>query len=87
MVVKAYTTRVGGDPFPTEPSDEWGVKLRDIGREFGVTTGRKRRCGWLDLQVVRYSAAVNSYVSRKSEQGREIGDSLFPPAFEVRTPN
>jgi adenylosuccinate synthase len=62
-VVKAYTTRVGGGPFPTELSDEWGVKLQDIGREFGVTTGRKRRCGWLDLQVVKYSAAVNSYTA------------------------
>jgi adenylosuccinate synthase len=59
-VVKAYTTRVGGGPFLTELSDEWGVKLQDIGREFGVTTGRKRRCGWLDLHVVKYSAAVNS---------------------------
>ena len=62
-VVKAYTTRVGGGPFPTEIEDEWGVKLQDIGREFGVTTGRKRRCGWLDLHVVKYSAAVNSYTA------------------------
>lgn len=62
-VVKAYTTRVGGGPFPTELTDEWGVKLQDIGREFGVTTGRKRRCGWLDLCVVKYSADVNSYTA------------------------
>ncbi|KAH8600748.1 Adenylosuccinate synthetase [Bisporella sp. PMI_857] len=60
-VVKAYTTRVGGGPFPTEALNEDGDKLQQIGREFGVTTGRKRRCGWLDIPVVRYSAAVNSY--------------------------
>jgi adenylosuccinate synthase len=52
--------RVGGGPFPTELTDEFGEKLQNIGREFGVTTGRKRRCGWLDLHVVKYSAAVNS---------------------------
>ncbi|KAI9744132.1 MAG: hypothetical protein M1818_002284 [Claussenomyces sp. TS43310] len=60
-VVKAYTTRVGSGPFPTEALDEYGNKLQEIGREFGVTTGRRRRCGWLDIPVVRYSAAVNSY--------------------------
>ena len=62
-VVKAYITRVGGGPFPTELTDEWGVNLQDIGREFGVTTGRKRRCGWLDLCVVKYSIDVNSYTA------------------------
>ncbi|RVX67939.1 hypothetical protein B0A52_08544 [Exophiala mesophila] len=67
-VVKAYTTRVGSGPFPTEldeaisPVDaEYGERLQRIGREFGVTTGRKRRCGWFDLVLVRYSAAVNCY--------------------------
>lgn len=60
-VVKAYTTRVGGGPFPTEQLNEEGERLQSIGREFGVTTGRKRRCGWLDLVVVKYSAQVNSY--------------------------
>lgn len=53
-VVKAYTTRVGGGPFPTEDLGEVGTKLQEIGREFGVTTGRRRRCGWLDLVVVKY---------------------------------
>jgi len=62
-VVKAYTTRVGGGPFATEDTQEIGTKLQDIGREFGVTTGRKRRCGWLDLVVVQYSSAVNHYTS------------------------
>ncbi|KAI9676276.1 MAG: hypothetical protein M1829_003105 [Trizodia sp. TS-e1964] len=60
-VVKAYTTRVGAGPFPTEQLSEAGEQLQTIGREFGVTTGRKRRCGWLDLVVVKYSAAVNHY--------------------------
>jgi adenylosuccinate synthase len=60
-VVKAYTTRVGGGPFPTEDLGEVGTKLQKIGREFGVTTGRPRRCGWLDLVVVKYSTAINHY--------------------------
>jgi len=60
-VVKAYTTRVGGGPFPSEQLNEVGEKLQSIGREFGVTTGRKRRCGWLDLVVVKFSNAINWY--------------------------
>ncbi|KAG6034624.1 hypothetical protein E4U41_006470 [Claviceps citrina] len=60
-VVKAYTTRVGGGPFKTEDLEEAGTKLQDIGREWGVSTGRKRRCGWLDLVVLKYSTAVNHY--------------------------
>jgi len=62
-VVKAYSTRVGSGPFPSEQLNEVGEKLQNEGREFGVTTGRKRRCGWLDLVVVRYSAAVNHYTA------------------------
>lgn len=54
-VVKAYTTRVGGGPFATEDLGEAGTSLQEIGREWGVTTGRRRRCGWLDLVVVKYS--------------------------------
>jgi len=61
--VKAYTTRVGGGPFPTEDLEEAGTKLQEIGREFGVTTGRRRRCGWLDLVVVKYSTAINHYTA------------------------
>ncbi|KAK4996961.1 Adenylosuccinate synthase [Elasticomyces elasticus] len=62
-VVKAYTTRVGSGPFPTEQLNETGEKLQSVGREFGVTTGRKRRCGWLDLVVVKYSHEVNDYTA------------------------
>jgi adenylosuccinate synthase len=58
-VVKAYTTRVGEGPFPTELLDETGEELRKAGHEFGATTGRPRRCGWFDAVVARYSAMVN----------------------------
>ena len=58
-VVKAYTTRVGGGPFPTELPDPLGQRLRDLGGEYGATTGRPRRCGWFDAVVVRYAARVN----------------------------
>ncbi len=58
-VVKAYTTRVGSGPFPTELKDDTGEMLRREGGEFGATTGRPRRCGWFDAVVARYSAMVN----------------------------
>jgi adenylosuccinate synthase len=58
-VTKAYATRVGEGPFPTELSDETGEAMRRIGCEFGTTTGRPRRCGWLDLVALRYAARVN----------------------------
>jgi len=60
-VVKAYTTRVGEGPFPTELSDDIGCEIADRGGEFGTTTGRSRRCGWLDLVVTRYSHSVNGF--------------------------
>ncbi|CAK5271036.1 unnamed protein product [Mycena citricolor] len=60
-VVKAYTTRVGGGPFPTEQLNEVGELLQNVGREVGVTTGRPRRCGWLDLVVLRHSCLINGY--------------------------
>ena len=58
-IVKAYTTRVGSGPFPTELLDEDGEKLRTIGGEVGVTTGRARRCGWYDAPIARYAVRVN----------------------------
>ncbi|MCU1676842.1 MAG: adenylosuccinate synthase, partial [Frankiales bacterium] len=58
-VVKAYTTRVGSGPMPTELLDDAGEKLRQDGGEFGTTTGRPRRCGWYDAPVARYSARIN----------------------------
>ena len=58
-IVKAYTTRVGAGPFVTELTDETGDYIQERGKEFGATTGRRRRCGWLDLAVVRDSARLN----------------------------
>ncbi|MFY8005051.1 MAG: adenylosuccinate synthase, partial [Chitinophagaceae bacterium] len=58
-VTKAYCTRVGGGPFPTELFDETGEELRKIGNEFGATTGRPRRCGWIDLIALRYACMIN----------------------------
>jgi adenylosuccinate synthase len=58
-IAKAYTTRVGEGPFPTELHDELGEEIRAKGREFGTTTGRPRRCGWFDAAIARYAARVN----------------------------
>jgi adenylosuccinate synthase len=58
-VTKAYSTRVGGGPFPTELLDATGQKIREIGREYGTTTGRPRRCGWFDAVAVRYTARLS----------------------------
>jgi adenylosuccinate synthase len=58
-IFKAYCTRVGGGPFPTELLDAEGEKLRRVGHEFGSTTGRPRRCGWLDLPALKYAIMIN----------------------------
>jgi len=58
-VMKAYTTRVGFGPFPTEFDEEFGNHIRNLGSEYGSTTGRPRRCGWLDILIARYAAQVN----------------------------
>ena len=58
-IFKAYTTRVGSGPFPTELFDEVGEKIAKVGHEFGATTGRPRRCGWLDLVALKYSVQIN----------------------------
>ena len=58
-MVKAYTTRVGEGPFPTELRDAVGDQIREQGNEYGTTTGRPRRCGWLDAFAIRYSARLN----------------------------
>ena len=62
-VAKAYTTRVGEGPFPTELNNKIGDTLRKLGNEFGATTGRKRRCGWLDLELLRFAAKINGFSS------------------------
>lgn len=58
-IFKAYCTRVGSGPFPTELFDETGKKIRDIGHEYGAVTGRERRCGWIDLVALRYAIIIN----------------------------
>jgi adenylosuccinate synthase len=58
-IFKAYCTRVGSGPFPTELDDEYGQMMRDRGNEYGSTTGRPRRCGWLDLPALKYAIMVN----------------------------
>src|SRR5712672_3544405 len=58
-VTKAYCTRVGGGPFPTELNDATGEELRQTGNEFGATTGRPRRCGWIDLVALRFACMIN----------------------------
>ena len=59
-ICKAYATRVGGGPFPTELDDEHGQRLRDRGQEYGATTGRPRRCGWIDIVALKRAVAINS---------------------------
>ncbi len=58
-IIKAYCTRVGAGPFPTELFDETGAKIRDIGHEYGAVTGRERRCGWIDLVALKYAIMVS----------------------------
>ena len=58
-IMKAYCTRVGAGPFPTELFDETGKRIRDLGHEYGAVTGRERRCGWIDLVALRYAIMVN----------------------------
>lgn len=60
-VVKAYTTRVGGGPFPTELLNDTGERLQKIGKEYGATTGRPRRCGWFDAEIIRFAAELNGF--------------------------
>ena len=60
-IIKAYTTRVGAGPFPTELFDEWGDYLQETGGEVGVNTGRRRRCGWYDSVIARYASRVNGF--------------------------
>ncbi|MSR82196.1 MAG: adenylosuccinate synthase [Candidatus Latescibacteria bacterium] len=62
-VTKAYTTRVGNGPFPTELLDQTGERIREVGHEYGATTGRSRRCGWFDAPILRLSARINGLTS------------------------
>ena len=85
-VVKAYTTRVGEGPFPTELLDEIGENIRQKGHEYGTTTGRPRRCGWLDLAVVNFSVRISGItafaVSRMDTLGG-VGDVKVAVGYEL----
>jgi len=74
-IFKAYCTRVGGGPFPSELLDDEGNRLREIGKEFGSTTGRPRRCGWLDLVALKYSMMLNG-VTQLSMTKTDVLDSF-----------
>ncbi len=73
--MKAYTTRVGSGPFPTELFDEAGETLRKIGHEFGATTGRPRRCGWFDAVISAYSCMING-VNKLAMTKLDVLDTL-----------
>jgi len=60
-IFKAYTTRVGAGPFPTELKNDLGQRIRQMGHEFGTTTGRLRRCGWLDAFAIKYTHVINNF--------------------------
>jgi adenylosuccinate synthase len=74
-IFKAYCTRVGSGPFPSELNDETGEKIRTLGHEFGATTGRKRRCGWIDLPALRYAIMING-VTELSMMKADVLDSF-----------
>jgi len=74
-IFKAYCTRVGSGPFPTELHDEIGEKIRTIGHEFGATTGRERRCGWIDLPALKYAIMING-VTELSMMKADVLDSF-----------
>lgn len=76
-VAKAYTTRVGEGPFPTEFPEVFMKKVRDLGEEFGATTGRARRCGWFDAVVLRYSARINGFTELALTK-LDVLDSIHP---------
>ena len=85
-IIKAYTTRVGAGPFPTELFDEWGNYLQETGGEVGVNTGRRRRCGWYDSVIARYASRVNGftdYFLTKLDVLTGIGEIPICVAYDV----
>lgn len=85
-IVKAYTTRVGAGPFPTELFDKWGEYLQVTGGEVGVNTGRKRRCGWYDSVIARYASRVNGFTDlflTKLDVLTGIGEIPICVAYDV----
>ncbi|MDX1956198.1 MAG: adenylosuccinate synthase [Chitinophagaceae bacterium] len=86
-VTKAYCTRVGGGPFPTELEDETGERLRKIGNEFGATTGRPRRCGWIDLVALKFACMINGVtkvIMTKADVLDEFADLHVCTAYSIQ---
>ncbi|EQD30690.1 adenylosuccinate synthetase, partial [mine drainage metagenome] len=87
-VAKAYATRVGSGPFPTEVPGEAGERLQRLGGEFGATTGRPRRCGWLDFVLLRYAARINGFTSLALTKVDVLaGLAEVPVCVEYRLPD
>ncbi len=85
-IFKAYCTRVGSGPFPTELFDQTGAQLRDIGHEYGAVTGRERRCGWLDLVALKYSIMINGVtqlIMMKSDVMNDFDTIKVAVAYEI----
>ena len=85
-IAKAYSTRVGGGPFPTELHCETGQLIRDVGKEYGTTTGRPRRCGWFDAVAVRYTtrlSGVNSISLMMLDVLSELDEIKICTAYEI----
>ncbi len=74
-IFKAYCTRVGSGPFPTEENNETGAKIRKIGNEYGATTGRERRCGWIDIPALKYAIMINGVTELSMMKG-DVLDSF-----------
>lgn len=85
-IFKAYCTRVGSGPFPTELFDETGARLRDIGHEYGAVTGRERRCGWLDLVALKYAImidGVTQLIMMKADVMNDFDTIRVATAYEI----
>jgi adenylosuccinate synthase len=85
-ITKIYCTRVGGGPFPTELHDATGERIRAVGKEFGATTGRPRRCGWLDLVALKYAcmiSGVNSLIITKTDILNEFEEVEICDAYQI----
>lgn len=85
-IFKAYCTRVGAGPFPTELFDETGARLRDLGHEYGAVTGRERRCGWLDMVALKYAImidGVTQLIMMKSDVMNDFDTIRVATAYEI----
>jgi adenylosuccinate synthase len=85
-IIKAYCTRVGAGPFPTELFDETGSRLCELGHEYGATTGRPRRCGWIDIPALRYACmldGVTDFFVTKSDVMNDFDEVKMCTGYEI----